>query len=85
MKTFVDFLPGTCIDKGPSVHFGEFQAGQSCSPSTKHEHGILTHMTGWAALMDISLAFIPWTVLWNVQIRLPEKIGIGISMSLGIL
>jgi hypothetical protein len=27
-KTFVDFYPGECIDKTPSVAFGIFQGGQ---------------------------------------------------------
>lgn len=39
----------------------------------------------WAALMDVSLSFIPWVILWNLQMRLAEKIGVGIAMSLGML
>jgi hypothetical protein len=27
-KTFLDLIPGTCIDKHPSVVYGRFQAGQ---------------------------------------------------------
>lgn len=27
-KTFVDFIPGTCIDKYPSIVYGRFQAGE---------------------------------------------------------
>jgi hypothetical protein len=27
-KTFVDFIPGECIDKRPSVVYGQFQAGE---------------------------------------------------------
>ncbi|KAI4622512.1 uncharacterized protein J4E87_006454 [Alternaria ethzedia] len=65
-KTFVDILPGTCIDKEPSVIYGRFQAI-------------------WAAIMDISLALLPWKVLWNLQMRTAEKIGVGVAMSLGIL
>ncbi|KAG9187520.1 hypothetical protein G6011_05391 [Alternaria panax] len=65
-KTFVDILPGTCIDKYPSVQYGRFQAV-------------------WAAIMDISLALLPWKVLWNLQMRFAEKIGVGIAMSLGLL
>ncbi|KAH6865728.1 hypothetical protein BKA58DRAFT_226345 [Alternaria rosae] len=65
-KTFVDILPGTCIDKMPSVIYGRFQAI-------------------WAAIMDISLALLPWKVLWKLQMRTAEKIGVGVAMSLGIL
>jgi hypothetical protein len=35
--------------------------------------------------MDISLALLPWRVLWKLQMRLAEKIGVGIAMSLGVL
>jgi hypothetical protein len=35
--------------------------------------------------MDISLAVIPWRILWHVQMRLAEKIGVSIAMSLGVL
>ncbi|RYO65651.1 hypothetical protein AA0116_g2385 [Alternaria tenuissima] len=65
-KTFVDILPGTCVDKHPSVQYGRFQAV-------------------WAAIMDISLALLPWKVLWNLKMRTAEKIGVGIAMSLGLL
>jgi hypothetical protein len=39
----------------------------------------------WAAIMDISLALLPWKVLWKLQMRFAEKIGVGVAMSLGIL
>ena len=57
-KTFVDIIPGTCIDKNPSVHYGRFQAGELllcwwC-------HGCSTDLSPvWAAVMDISLALLP--------------------------
>lgn len=35
--------------------------------------------------MDVSLALLPWKILWNVQMRTAEKIGIGLAMSLGVL
>jgi len=35
--------------------------------------------------MDISLALLPWKVLWNLKMRTAEKIGVGIAMSLGLL
>ncbi|KAF3041283.1 hypothetical protein E8E12_002732 [Didymella heteroderae] len=39
----------------------------------------------WAAAMDISLALLPWRILWGLQMRLAEKIGVCVAMSLGIL
>jgi hypothetical protein len=35
--------------------------------------------------MDVSLALLPWKIIWNLQMRLAEKIGVGIAMSLGLL
>ncbi|KAH5059800.1 hypothetical protein HBI73_208890 [Parastagonospora nodorum] len=39
----------------------------------------------WSAIMDISLALLPWHVLWKLQMQLAEKIGVCVAMSLGIL
>jgi hypothetical protein len=35
--------------------------------------------------MDLSLALMSWKIIWNLQMRFAEKIGIGVAMSLGIL
>ncbi|CAI6339848.1 unnamed protein product [Periconia digitata] len=64
-KTFVDFLPGKCYNKKPSVKYGQFQAI-------------------WSAMMDLCLALLPWQIIWGLQMRLAEKIGVGVAMSLGI-
>ena len=32
-KTFVDFIPGTCINKNPSIVYGRFQASEQTSES----------------------------------------------------
>jgi hypothetical protein len=45
----------------------------------------LTQSAVWSAIMDISLALLPWQILWKLQMRTAEKIGVGIAMSLGIL
>ncbi|KAF2998076.1 hypothetical protein E8E14_001810 [Neopestalotiopsis sp. 37M] len=65
-KTFVDFLPGECIDKTISLKYGIFQAA-------------------WAAFMDFALALLPWKILWGVQMRTVEKLGVCFAMSLGFL
>jgi hypothetical protein len=65
-KTFVDIIPGTCMDKQPSLQYARFQAV-------------------WAALMDVSLALLPWKILWKLQMRSAEKLGVCIAMSLGVL
>ncbi len=35
--------------------------------------------------MDFVLAIFPWLLIWGVQMKTPEKIGLIIAMSLGIL
>lgn len=46
---------------------------------------LLIWYAGWSAIMDISLAMIPWKIVWNLQMRSAEKIGLGVAMSLGVL
>lgn len=38
----------------------------------------------YSALMDITLAFLPWKFLWGLQMKPREKIGVGIAMSMGV-
>jgi len=35
--------------------------------------------------MDITLAMIPWKLIWGLQMRKKEKIGVAIAMSMGVL
>ncbi|KAK4214202.1 hypothetical protein QBC37DRAFT_284397 [Rhypophila decipiens] len=39
----------------------------------------------WSAAADFALAILPWTLLVGLQMKLQEKIGVGIAMSMGIL
>lgn len=39
---------------------------------------------GYSALMDITLALLPWKFLWGLQMKPKEKIGVGIAMSMGV-
>ena len=85
-KTFVDFIPGTCINKYPSVVYGRFQAGEQMNPKSFYfDLFWLTCDAVWSALMDVCLALLPWKILWGLQMRPAEKIGVCIAMSLGIL
>jgi hypothetical protein len=84
-KTFVDFIPGTCINKHPSVVYGRFQAGEQTTPKSVYFNFWLTCDAVWSALMDVCLALLPWKILWGLQMRTAEKVGVCIAMSLGIL
>ncbi|KAJ0115081.1 hypothetical protein N8I77_009725 [Diaporthe amygdali] len=39
----------------------------------------------YSAAADFALAVIPWVLIWNLQMNLKEKVGVGICMSLGII
>jgi hypothetical protein len=83
-KTFVDILPGTCIDKGPSVRYARFQASKTTTLIPCATSEVLTNPV-WVALMDISLALLPWKILWGLSMRMTDKLGVCLAMSLGLL
>jgi hypothetical protein len=37
-----------------------------------------------SAAMDIILALLPWKIVWGLQMKRIEKIGVGIAMSCGV-
>jgi hypothetical protein len=40
---------------------------------------------GWCTLADFALALLPWKLIWGLQLKFREKIGVGIAMSMGLL
>ncbi|KAK3681340.1 hypothetical protein B0T22DRAFT_540227 [Podospora appendiculata] len=40
---------------------------------------------GYSAACDFILALLPWPIIWKLQMRNKEKIGVGIAMSMGIV
>jgi len=39
----------------------------------------------YSAFMDITLAMLPWKVIWGLQMKRREKIGVAVAMSMGVL
>jgi hypothetical protein len=39
----------------------------------------------YSGLQDFVLALLPWTIVWNLQMKKKEKMGVAFAMSLGIL
>jgi len=39
----------------------------------------------YSAAMDLSLALLPWKLIWGLQMKRKEKIGVAVAMSCGIL
>ena len=40
---------------------------------------------GFSALMDLVLALLPWKLIWGLQMKTKEKLGVAVAMSMGIL
>ncbi|KAK3377347.1 hypothetical protein B0T24DRAFT_701790 [Lasiosphaeria ovina] len=38
----------------------------------------------YSGLMDIVLSIIPWAIVWNLQMKRKEKIGVAVAMSMGV-
>ncbi|KAE9366583.1 hypothetical protein N431DRAFT_495054 [Stipitochalara longipes BDJ] len=39
----------------------------------------------YSAAMDFTLALLPWKVIWPLQLKRVEKVGIAVAMSMGVL
>ncbi|KAL5375003.1 hypothetical protein DPSP01_011494 [Paraphaeosphaeria sporulosa] len=39
----------------------------------------------FCTVVDFALALLPWKLLWGLQLKTKEKIGVGIAMSMGLL
>ena len=35
--------------------------------------------------MDFVLALLPWKLIWKLQMKRKEKVGVALAMSMGIL
>ena len=43
------------------------------------------NLAGWPAFIDLALALLPITTMWNLQLSLKKKFGIRAVMGLGVL
>jgi hypothetical protein len=60
----------------------------SVEGTCKDTHGAIIYgifNAAWCAFVDFALALLPWYLIWGLQLRLREKIGLGIAMSMGVL
>ncbi len=39
----------------------------------------------YSGVCDITLALLPWHLIWNLQMKKKEKLGVGFAMSMGLL
>ncbi|KAJ0143629.1 hypothetical protein CTA2_1251 [Colletotrichum tanaceti] len=57
--------------------------GKCWDPKVAAYYGVFA--AAYSALMDIMLALLPWKLIWGLQMKTQEKIGVGIAMSMGLL
>ena len=46
---------------------------------------ILTLGIAYSGCMDFILALLPWLIIWKLEMKKREKIGIALAMSMGVL
>ncbi|KAK0623837.1 hypothetical protein B0T14DRAFT_425921 [Immersiella caudata] len=59
-----------------------FMAGTCWAPETIVQYNIFS--AAYSALMDLTLALLPWKLIWGLQMKRKEKIGVAVAMSCGI-
>ncbi|KAH9902037.1 hypothetical protein F4778DRAFT_781283 [Xylariomycetidae sp. FL2044] len=57
--------------------------GTCWDPSIVTNYGVFN--AAWCTLMDFALALLPWKLVWGLQMRTSEKIGVSVAMSMGLL
>ena len=76
-----------CIDVNFAIKYNIFSCGRSkarpCSVDGRERDSCL--MLAFSAAVDITLAFLPWKFLWELQMSKKEKIGVMVAMSMGVL
>lgn len=88
-KTWNPMEPGTCWPAGVQSRYGIVAGGKAGIPTKRMLwlYRIRTDCSkkGYSALIDFILAFLPWKLVWSLQMKTKEKLGVAVAMSLGIL
>ncbi|KAK3934691.1 hypothetical protein QBC46DRAFT_299422 [Diplogelasinospora grovesii] len=73
----------TWIQCNPVAKGWETMLPGSCwDPKVNAYYGVFSG--AYSGTMDIVLALLPWSVVWNLQMKKKEKIGVAIAMSMGV-
>jgi len=76
---------GFCLSPDILTPYLVFSGGTFLPTSAGSWSAALTFSTAYAALVDITLAMLPWKVLWGLEVKTGEKIGVALAMSMGVL
>jgi hypothetical protein len=88
--------PGTCWEPTVQIRYAIFAGCKYrrvcflCHRSSQNnllyrEINTLVPILAYSAAMDFLLAVIPWVMMWKIQMKRREKLGIAVAMSLGVL
>lgn len=56
--------------------------GTCWSPEVSVIYGVFA--STYSGSVDIVLALLPWSIVWNLQMRKKEKVGVAVAMSMGV-
>jgi len=59
-----------------------FMEGTCWSPEVIVNYNIFS--AAYSAFMDLTLALLPWKLIWGLQMKRKEKIGVAVAMSCGV-
>lgn len=57
--------------------------GQCWDPNINISYGIFASV--YSGLSDLALAILPWQVVMGLNLKMKEKIGVALAMSMGAL
>jgi hypothetical protein len=46
---------------------------------------VANYRAAYSAAMDFTLALLPWKLIWGLQMKKKEKVGVAVAMSCGVL
>ncbi len=79
-------VPGTCWPITVLTSYGIFSAGTSAAIAFTPFFFCLTDIVpGNSAAMNLALAMLPWKLIWGLNMRKQERIGVAVTMSCGVL
>jgi len=65
-----------------SKTWNPFAPGTCWEPHVYTSYGMFA--AGYSGIMDFVLALLPWKVIWKLQMKRKEKVGVAVAMSMGI-
>ncbi|KAK0648514.1 hypothetical protein B0T16DRAFT_327201 [Cercophora newfieldiana] len=74
------FIWARCTPVVKTWHHG--MDGTCWDPLVNTNYGLFSGV--YSAFVDFALSFLPWPLIWNLQMRLREKIGVAVAMSMGV-